>query len=413
MKNINITKLPSGITIVSEYLPYVKSFSLGFWFNVGSVDENKKNNGISHFLEHMFFKGTKKRSAKRIADDIESLGGYLNAFTSKEHTCFYGRGLTKNLPKTFDVLADMIQNPLFRQKDIDKEANVVIDELYDIEDTPEELIFDKFETVIYDKSSLALPIIGTENNLKNFKPGDLFGYIEKKYANNKLYIVASGDVNHDLLLELTSKYVTKDFGKSPKRKNYKLYGSVKDSFVSKNIQQVHTIIGTRTVGFNNKQRNAVNILSHILGEGSSARLFQSLRERNGIAYQVNTFLNSFYDVSTFGVYLSTNEKMIKKSYGIIEKEFERIKTKKVPLKELNRAKEYLKGSILMGLESTTNRMTRMGQSMLYFNKVKSVEESINEINLVDQNVVLELANRILQQDNFTRVVIGSGDKNIN
>ncbi len=413
MKNINITELSNGIRIVSEYIPYVESFSLGFWVNVGSVDENKSNNGISHFLEHMFFKGTVKRSAKKISDDIESLGGYLNAFTSKEHTCFYGRGLTKNLPKTFDVLADMIQYPLFRQKDISKESNVVIDELYDIEDTPEELIFDKFETVIYDKSPFALPIIGTEKNLRSFESEDLFDFIRKKYANNKLFIIASGNVEHNLLLELTSKYFTKDFGKTIKRKNYRPSENVRNSFIEKDIQQIHMIIGTRTVGFDSKQRNAVNIFSHILGEGSSARLFQSLRERNGIAYQINTFLNSFYDVSTFGVYLSTNEKMIKKAYGIIEKEFVKIKTKKVPERELNRAKEYLKGSILMGLESTTNRMIRMGQSMIYFNRIKTIEESLNEINMVDQDVIIALANQILNEESFTKVVIGSKNLSLN
>ncbi len=406
MKNVEITTLPNGIRIISEHIPYVKSFSLGFWFNVGSVDESKSNNGISHFLEHMFFKGTKKRSAKKISDDIESLGGYLNAFTSKEHTCFYGRGLTKHLPKTFEVLSDMIQNPLFRDKDIEKEANVVIDELYDIEDTPEELIFDKFETVIYNKSTLALPIIGTEKNLKSFTSQNLFDFIQKKYSNNKLFIVASGNIEHEILLKLTHKFILKDFGKSPKRKSHKSIDGSKYNFIEKDIQQIHTIIGTKTIGFDNNQRNAVNILSHILGEGSSARLFQSLRERNGIAYHVNTFLNSFFDVSTFGVYLSTNEKMIKKAYDIIAKEFEKIKTKKVPEKELNRAKEYLKGSILMGLESTTNRMIRMGQSMIYFDRVKPVEESINEINKVDQNVIQELANEILQEKNFSKVVIG-------
>ncbi len=165
LSQYNKTILPGGIKIISETVPHIKSFSLGFWFNVGSRDENLKNNGITHFIEHMLFKGTKKRSAKKIADDIESVGGYLNAFTSKEHTCYYGRGLGNHIEKTFEVLADMVQYPAFKPAEIRKEASVVVDELYDIEDNPEELIFDKFEEIIFAGNSLSLPIIGTEKNI--------------------------------------------------------------------------------------------------------------------------------------------------------------------------------------------------------------------------------------------------------
>ena len=166
--NFNITSLSNGIKVVSEYIPHVQSFSLGFWVNVGSQNETKKNNGITHFIEHMVFKGTLTRSARRISDDIESLGGYMNAFTSKEHTCFYARGLSSHVEKTFEVMCDMILNPRFDEKDIKNESGIVIDELFDIEDTPEELIFDKFESNVYKGSSLALPIIGEEKNISNF-----------------------------------------------------------------------------------------------------------------------------------------------------------------------------------------------------------------------------------------------------
>ncbi|MDZ7766777.1 MAG: pitrilysin family protein [Melioribacteraceae bacterium] len=217
MQNYKVTTTPNGIRVISENLPYVKSFSLGFWFDVGSRDEDEATNGISHFIEHMLFKGTKKRDAAQIADEIESLGGYLNAFTSKEQTCYYGRGLAAHIEKTFEVLADMIQNPLFKNSEIKKEAGVIVDELNDIEDNPEELIFDKFESLIFDGNQLASPIIGTKQNIERFSREDLQNFVDKHYTFDNLYIVASGAVEHNQLIEFTEKYFTKDLGKSTQK----------------------------------------------------------------------------------------------------------------------------------------------------------------------------------------------------
>ena len=409
MHNVQITKLDNGIRVISENIPHVKSFSLGFWFDTGSRDENQSSNGISHFIEHMLFKGTKNRTARKISDEIESLGGYLNAFTSKEQTCYYGRGLAKNIPKTFEVLADMVLNPLFKNNDIKKEANVIIDELNDIEDSPEELIFDKFEESVFKGNSLHYPIIGNEKNILGFSQADLFNYVNKKYGLNNLYIVASGLVEHNLLVELTEKF----FGSLSHTiiKKRKVFGDAKPDikYIQKDIQQIHVIMGKTTYGFNNSNRTAVSVFSQILGEGSSSRLFQALRERNGITYSINSFLNSFYDVSTFGVYFSTNDKLVKKAQTIISAEFEKMKNKKVSDKELKRAKEYLKGSILMSLESTTNRMMRIAQSVILFNKLKSVEETVKEIDAVDSGKIIELANLLLVENQMNKVMIGSKD----
>ena len=302
MQKVQIIKLDNGIRVISENVEHIKSFSLGFWFDTGSRDENLKNNGISHFIEHMLFKGTKNRTARKISDEVESLGGYLNAFTSKEQTCYYGRGLAKNMPKTFDVLADMVLNPLFKKNDIKKEANVIIDELNDIEDSPEELIFDRFEESIFKGNSLHYPIIGTEKNILNFSQSDLFNYVKKQYGFNNLYIVASGLVDHEKLVLLTEKY----FGNLSHTisKKRKVFGSAmpESKFVYKDIQQVHVVMGRTTYGFNNRERTAVSVFSQILGEGSSSRLFQALRERNGITYSINSFLNSFVISSSINKY---------------------------------------------------------------------------------------------------------------
>jgi predicted Zn-dependent peptidase len=417
LNKYKITKFSNGITLLTEKIDYVNSFSLGFWFKVGSRDETIKTNGISHLLEHMFFKGTKKRSARKISEDIESLGGYLNAFTSKEHTCYYGRGLKQHLGKTFDVLSDMIQNSLFEEKELEKEAKVVIDELKDIEDSPEELIFDKFETIIFKGNTLRMPIIGTEKNITNFTRNDLLNYVNKKYNLHNLFIIASGAVNEIKLIKLVEKYFNNNSNKSlistkkqtNKRKLF-VPQEPQNLFVYKDIQQAHMIIGGSTFGYKHKERAVANLISNILGEGSSSRLFISLREKNGITYQVNTFMNSFYDTSSFGVYISTNDNSLKKAKNIIEKEFEKMKTKHVTNKELKRAKEYIKGHMLMSLESTSNRMMRMGSSMLYLNKVKDVEESIKEIEAVTADDILKHSRKLLDRKNLSTVIISA--KNI-
>ena len=405
MNGYDITRLDNGITVVTENIPHVKSFSLGFWFNTGSINETAKNNGISHFIEHMLFKGTGKRTAKKISEDVESLGGYLNAFTSKEHTCYYGRGLSQHLAKTFEVLADMIQNSLFRQSDINKEAGVIVDELLDIEDSPEELIFDRFESNIYHGNKLHYPIIGTINNIKSFGRNDIIEYMNKHYVLNNLYIVASGLVDHNSMLELVQKHFTRETGirnNSGRKIKVNRAGNI---FIKKNTQQTHAIIGCSSYGYKSRQRLGVSFLSHILGEGSSSRLFQSLRERNGITYQVNSFLNSFYDVSSFGVYFSTNQKSFNKAVKLVYREFEKLSSKPVGITELKRAKEYIKGNILMSLENTTNRMMRLAQSMIYFKRIKTLEETVSEIDSLTREELFELSRKIFDMEKYSQVII--------
>lgn len=400
-----ITKLDNGIHVLSENIPYVRSFSLGFWFDTGSKNETSKTNGLSHFIEHMLFKGTSKRTARKIADEIESLGGYLNAFTSKEHTCYYGRGLSQYISKTFEVISDMILNSEFREKDIKKEAGVILDELLDIEDSPEELIFDKFESNIYKGNYLHWPIIGTQDNILSFNKAAIEEYLTRHYGNKNLYIVASGSVNHDELVKLADKFFGhRENTKRSKTKNFKLLPSA-DIVHYKEVQQIHAIYGKPVAGYKDNKRSAINILSHILGDGSSSRLFQTLRERNGITYQINTFLNSFYNVSTFGIYFSTNPKNFMKAQKLVENELEKFYTKPLSKKEVERAKSYIKGNILMGLESTTNRMLRMAQSFIYFNRIKTIEETITEIDSLTLDELIQLSRELFVPGSFTKTVI--------
>ena len=407
MDTFNKTVLDNGITVISENIPYVKSISLGFWFNVGSRDEDKKINGITHFIEHMVFKGTKKRTAKKIAEDIEAYGGYLNAFTSKEHTCYYGRGLDANVERTFDVIADMVQFPLFKPSEMKKELSVIIDEMNDIDDNPEELIFDKFEEVLFKGNPLALPIIGTEETVSSFNQDDLFAYMNKHYGFNNLVIAGAGAINHNQLIKLVDKYITRELNHNKFAREYVKTVKPVSKKLKRPIQQVHLIIGNGTYGFNNDKRITANILSHILGEGSSSRLFQSIREKHGIGYQLNTFVNSFYDVSAFGVYLSTNNNQAEKAEELVYNEFRKITEKEVSLKELNKAKEYLKGSMFLSMESMSSRMNRIASSEIYYKRLITVDEVIEMIDKVTSADIFELANEILDEKLLTKVVLSA------
>lgn len=410
MDNYYLTTLPGGTKIISEFIPHVKSFTLGFWFNVGTRDESLRNNGISHFIEHMLFKGTKKRTAKMIAEEIESYGGYLNAFTSKEHTCYYSKGLSENLGRTFSVLSDIIQNPIFKETHIKKEAGVVIDELKDLDDSPEELLFDKFEEIIFSGNRLSYPVIGKESNILKFNSSELFNYHSSNYNTNGLLIVASGNLKHDELIKLTEKYITHRKTRYRRGRDKFSIKKVEDAFIEKDVQQVHTIIGRATYGYNDKRRLPVRFLSALLGEGSSSRLFLAVREKLGITYQINSFLNSYNDTSAFGVYFSTNQNQYARVIEIIFREFKKLKDIPISERELKKVKEYLKGGIVLSLESTTNRMMRIANSILYYDKVLSVEEYLSKIDKITSEDVQKTANELLNDSKLIKVILKSDKK---
>ncbi len=410
--NCKVTTLSNGVKIVSEFIPYLKSFSLGFWFNIGARDENLRNNGISHFIEHMLFKGTKTRTAKQISDEIESYGGYLNAFTSKEQTCYYGRGLSENFKKTFIVLSDMIQNPSFKESHIKKEAGVVIDELKDIDDNPEELIFDKFEESIFNGHSLSYPIIGTEKNILSYNSNILHQFHKANYRLDNLLISVSGAIHHEEAVALAEKYFKgKKSTSNQKRKNF-VKQTVNHTFIEKEIQQVHSIVGRTTYGFNDPRRHKLKVLSTLLGDGSSSRLFQAVREKLGMTYQINTFLNSYLDVSAFGVYYSTNDKQAGKVNEIVHREFSKLRNNEVKLKELKRVKEYIKGNTLMSLESTTNRMIRLANSILHYGKIVPIEDILYKIDSVTSEDILKLSKEVLNETTLSKIIICSKDNSI-
>jgi len=308
------------------------------------------------------------------------------------------------------VLSDLIQNPLFKEIHIRKEAGVVIDELKDLDDNPEELLYDKFEEIIFSGNRLSYPVIGKEANIKNFNPSDLFNYHGSNYNTGGLLVVASGNVKHDELIKLTEKYITERESKRRRSRDKFNHKKVEDAFIDKDVQQVHTIIGRATYGYNDKRRVPVRFLSALIGEGSSSRLFLAVREKLGITYQINSFLNSYNDTSAFGIYFSTNLNQYARVIEIILKEFKRLKEFPVSEKELKKVKEYLKGGMLLSLESTTNRMMRIANSILYYDRVIPVEEYLAKIDRITAEDVQKAANELFNDSKLIKVILKSDSK---
>lgn len=401
------TLLDNGIKVLTEKNDHVKSFSLGIWINAGSRDEVISNNGISHFIEHCVFKGTRKRSAREIAMSLEAYGGYLNAFTTKEHTCFYARALSDQTCRAFDVLSDLVLSAAFKEKELEKEKKVVIEELATYEDTPEELIGEMLDHELYTPHPLGFPVIGTIDNLKSFTKKELVTFIEQKYLPHNIIISAAGKVEHSEIVKLTEKYFgrNKNANRGSARSKPRLINNSKNVSIQKDINQIHICMGIKTSGIRNDKRTALAALNTLLGGGSSSRLFLNIRERYGFTYNVYSFLNNYYDSSTFGIYICTSPSTKQRSIDLIWKELEKVRQSPISKIELKKIKEYMKGSISLGMESTSSKMIHLATSELYFNKVKSIDEMFTEIDELNAEEIQMLARQLLNRDDFTTVMI--------
>ncbi len=400
------TVLSNGLRIVTEEVPYVRSISIGVWINVGSRDESNENNGISHFIEHMVFKGTKNYNLQDIARSLESVGGYLNAFTSKEHTCFYARALDTHLTKAMSVIADLVRYPLFDEKEIEKEKSVVLEELKNMEDNPDELIHDYVDQHVYYKHPLASPVIGTANNISHFTNRNLIEYKRKHYLPENMVVAASGNVRHESVVELVRKYFGEKTSttRSHRRNRGPQKHRAQTQVVEKPIMQAHVCMGTIGCSVKSHLRYPMLVMNTLLGEGMSSRLFQSLRERHGLGYTVYSFTNTMSDTGNFGVYTATDAKNVDRSIELITKEFEKLKATLVSSAELKRTKSQLKGMMMLSLESMSSRMMRLGGSELYYGNHITLDEIVRKIDAVSAGDISETANKFLQIENFSTVI---------
>jgi predicted Zn-dependent peptidase len=404
MKEPIITKLKNGLRISTDEMHEVETVSIGIFVHTGSRNEIESINGISHFLEHMAFKGTDTRSARKIAEDFEGIGGYINAYTSREKTVYYVKVLKEYAEYAVEFLSDIIQNSLFESKEIKKESTVILQELAMSIDTPDDIIFDYFQETAYPNQSIGRPIIGSKKNIKKFNRQDFINYINNYYSYENIVIAGAGNISHKNLTKWTEKY----FNKLSQNKKIKLEkASYKGgSFLeTKKLEQVHYLLGFHGVSYHDKNYYKSQILSLILGGGMSSRLFQKIREDQGLAYSIYSFNHSFNDSGIFGIYGGTSVEKINKMIDSISNELLKI-TKKISDEELKRAKTQFIASLKMSKESSSSRMQKLGSNILFFNKNYSDDEVIAKFKDIDIGEISDYAKNIFST-NSTVSVIGN------
>lgn len=400
------TTLPNGITIVTENIESVKSVSAGIWVKTGSRNEADELAGVTHFLEHMLFKGTEKRTSYDIALSMEAVGGYLNAFTSTEYTCYYARCLDSKLPVALDVLTDMVRHSVFPEEELEKEKKVVLEEMKMYKDSPEDVVFEEFSSQVFDKHPIGRPIIGFEDTVSSFKRQHLFDYMDDRYQPSNLLVAVAGHVDHEEVVKLVSTLLNQPAGETVEEVEQELtpYNRSQNE-ISKPIKQTHMILGRRGLDFDHEDKYLLLLANTVLGGGMSSRLHQNIREKYGYCYSIGTFNQSYTDAGLFGVYIGTDKEYVPHVRDLITKEFEKIQNEKVPERELNEAKAQLKGKLLLSQESTSNRMTRLAKSELYFNRFITLDELVENIDAVTSEDLLTFSGEFFNADLFSETLL--------
>jgi predicted Zn-dependent peptidase len=402
--------LGNGIRVVAERISSVKSVSIGIWVNVGSRDEDPEDHGISHFLEHMFFKGTEKRTAQEIAREIDSIGGELNAFTSRETTTFYAKVLDEHLPRAVELLSDNFHYSRFEPREIERERQVVMEEIKMVEDDPEDLVHDLYTQDLWKKNPLGRTILGTPASIGGITRGKILRFLRRRYHPKEIVVSVAGNFDPNLLF----KTLDRAFG-SFSGKEAEIRPRVKPGFSEgvllrkRKLEQVHLCLGTRGLPQGHPDRYALYILSTILGGSVSSRLFQEVRERRGLAYSIYSYLSSYQDVGLFTVYAATSRENFPKVISLILKEFKKIREKGVDVVELVKAKNHIKGSLMLSMESTSSRMSKLAKEELYFGRYFSLEEILGEIDKVDDRVQA-LTREIFQPASYSLTALGAATR---
>ncbi|MBM3745278.1 MAG: insulinase family protein [Acidobacteria bacterium] len=407
---IERTVLGNGVRIITEPMPHVRSVAVGLWLGTGSRGESPESNGISHFIEHMLFKGTTQRSAEQIARSVDSIGGNLDAFTAKELVGFNAKVLDEHLTTAFDVLADLILHPLFREEDIEREKGVVLEEIKMESDSPEYLVHEIFSANFWRGHSLGKPILGTKDTVRRFSRDTARGHYRRHYVPSNLTITGAGNLTHQRLVDLARQH----FAELPPN------GIVScDAAPStharislrqkKDLEQVHLCLGVPSYPLPHRDRFACYVLNNMLGGGMSSRLFQNIRERRGLAYAVFSELSPYRDTGCLSVYAGTSIESARKVVSLILDEFRRMKDQPVGEEELRRAKDHMKGSLMLSLESTSSRMANLARQELYFNRFFSPDELVENIEQVSAAEVQRVARQFFDPRHIALTVLGNLD----
>ena len=391
-RNIHREVLPNGLIVLTEEMQHIRSVSIGIWIKTGSRDEDMQWNGISHFIEHMVFKGTKHRSAEEIARQVDSIGGNMDAFTAKECVCFNVKVLDDHLPIAMDVLSDLVLNPVFDGADITRERGVILEEIKMDEDSPDYLVHEIFTQNFWKDHPLGKPILGTKETVKRFEQPVVLDFYGQRFAPGNLIICAAGNLKHAQFVDL----VVKHFGDMQPKKNgfHSPQPKIVPRIIMRNkkaLEQVQICVGVPSHPIAHQKRYASYILNTLLGGGMSSRLFQNIRERQGLAYAIYSDLNPYRDTGCLSVYAGTSRESAGKVVQSIVSEFRKLKTETVPPEELRRAKDQLKGSLMLSLESSTARMSNLARQEMYFDRFFTLDELIEKIEGVTAEELKELA----------------------
>ena len=403
-----MTTLANGVRVITEAMPHVRSVSVGIWIGSGSRRETPEQNGISHFIEHMLFKGTTSRSAEDIARAVDALGGNLDAFTAKELVCFNTKVLDQHLSQAFDVLADLVLHPMFREEDIEKEKGVILEEIKMEADSPDYLVHEIFSSYFWKDHPLGKPILGTPQSVSRFDSTMMRDFFRSVYSPANLMVTAAGHLTHEGLTALVRQHFESlpsgpDAPADPVPSTHARI-SLRNK---KSLEQVHLCLGVPSYPLPHQERFACYVLNTLLGGGMSSRLFRNIRERQGLAYAVFSELNPYRDTGCLSIYAGTSVESARQVVESITMEFRQLKGDRVSDEELRRAKDHLKGSLMLGLESTASRMSNLARQEMYFGRFFTLDELLESIEAVTAENVRAIAQTFFDPRQIALTILGN------
>jgi predicted Zn-dependent peptidase len=407
-REIEKTILPNGMVVITEAMAHVRSVSVGIWIRSGSRREPVALNGISHFIEHMVFKGTERRTAEQIAREIDSIGGMVDAFTSKEMVCFNTRVLDEHLLRAFEVLSDLVLRPQFAEEEIAREQSVVLEEIKMTQDNPEDLVHEVMSQNFWQDHALGRPILGTPETVESFSAETLHTWFRRWYAPNNLVVTAAGNITHQQIVDLVAasfshlQPVNDGLTETTPAARPHL-----TTCMRRELEQVHICIGVNALPISDPRRFAMSVLNNLLGSGMSSRLFQNIRERQGLAYAVFSEMNPYRDAGLLSVYAGTAQNTAEKLVRSVITEFQNLTENAVTSEELRRAKDHLKGAMLLSLESSGARMSNLARQHLYFDHFYSPDELIALLESVTAEEVLALARELFRSGEIAATAVGN------
>ena len=412
-KKYNKTKLDNGLIIVSEYVPYVESFAAGICVNIGSRNDYKNKEGIAHFMEHSAFRHTKNRTAKQIANEFENLGAYSNAWTAKDTTCYYVRAISHNFNKTFELLSDISQNTIFIDNEIEKERNIIIEEIKSYEDDPEENILDLIDSLLFANTSMAHSITGSQNSVSNIQIEDLNTFHNQFYIPNNMLIAVAGNIEHNHIVQLAEKLFNDNIHKilpsnnKIKKATKKTNSANKELIVSKPIQQAHIMLGNIINKTNTpNELYKLAIANIIFGDGMSSRLYQNLREKYGLAYSIYSSCQTYIDAcGQINIYVATDKTNIDKVTDLIYQQMDILNNNKITKKEFQRAKEQLKTATIIDLESMASKVNNIIKHELYFGYREDIDDIIRNIEDISIDDIIDINAKYFTNDNWCKCIL--------